>query len=144
MCSRIESPTRARRRATSSSRVTAARPGPGGGPFNTARTIGRLGLAPAFLGRLSQDSFGDQLRARLDEDGVTLAVPQPADVPTTLAIVDIDAAGAPPDPLYPAGTPAAPPEDPLLTPPPPPGPPPPGPRAPWPWSWNPSRPASSA
>ena len=29
------------------------RPRPGGGPFNTARTIGRLGLAPAFLGRCS-------------------------------------------------------------------------------------------
>jgi fructokinase len=45
---------------------------PGGGPFNTARTIGRLGLAPAFLGRLSQDSFGRTLRARLDRDGVAL------------------------------------------------------------------------
>src|SRR5262249_62081895 len=98
MCSRIESPTRARRRATSSSMVTAARPRPGGGPFNTARTIGRLGLAPAFLGRLSQDSFGDQLRARLDEDGVTLAVPQPAGVPTPLAIVDSAPAGGAPHP----------------------------------------------
>src|SRR5262249_57342267 len=128
MCSRIESPTRARRRATSSSRVTAARPGPGGGPFNTARTIGRLGLAPAFLGRLSQDSFGDQLRARLDEDGVTLAVPQPADVPTTLAIVDIDAAGAPPYRFYLAGPPAPALEYPLLPPAPPAGTPAPRPR----------------
>ncbi len=44
---------------------------PGGGPFNTARTIGRLGLAPAFLGRLSSDRFGRLLRASLDQDGVT-------------------------------------------------------------------------
>jgi fructokinase len=91
------------------------RPRPGGGPFNTARTIGRLGLAPAFLGRLSRDSFGDQLRARLDEDGVTLAVPHPADVPTTLAIVDVDAAGAPRYRFYLAGTSAAALEYPLLT-----------------------------
>jgi len=37
---------------------------PGGGPFNTARTLGRLGRSPAFLGRLSQDGFGDHLRDR--------------------------------------------------------------------------------
>ena len=77
---------------------------PGGGPFNTARTIGRLGLAPAFLGRLAQDSFGRLLRARLQQDGVTLAVPEPADVPTTLAAVDVDAGGAPRYRFYLAGT----------------------------------------
>ena len=91
------------------------RPRPGGGPFNTARTIGRLGLAPAFLGRLSQDSFGRQLRARLDQDGVTLAVPQLADAPTTLAVVDVDAAGAPRYRFYLAGTSSAALEYPLLT-----------------------------
>ena len=91
------------------------RPRPGGGPFNTARTIGRLGLAPAFLGRLSQDSFGHQLRTRLDQDGVTLAVPQLADAPTTLAVVDIDAAGAPRYRFYLAGTSSGALEYPLLT-----------------------------
>jgi fructokinase len=80
------------------------RPRPGGGPFNTARTIGRLGLTPAFLGRLSADSFGYQLRTRLDQDGVTLAVPQPTDAPTTLAVVDLDASGAPRYRFYLAGT----------------------------------------
>jgi fructokinase len=77
---------------------------PGGGPFNTARTIGRLGLAPIFLGRLSQDGFGDLLRASLDRDGVTLAMPQPASAPTTLAVVDVDPAGAPRYRFYLAGT----------------------------------------
>src|SRR5258708_2024046 len=48
---------------------------PGGGPFNTARTIGRLGMAPVFLGRLSCDGFGRLLRASLERDGVTLAIP---------------------------------------------------------------------
>src|SRR5260370_20200704 len=66
---------------------------PGGGPFNTARTMGRLGLAPAFLGRLSQDGFGRMLRASLDRDGVTLGVPQLTDAPTTRAAVDVDPSG---------------------------------------------------
>ena len=91
------------------------RPRPGGGPFNTARTIGRLGLAPAFLGRLSQDSFGRQLRTRLDQDGVMLAVPQLADAPTTLAVVDLDAAGAPRYRFDLAGTSSGALEYPLLT-----------------------------
>jgi fructokinase len=68
---------------------------PGGAPFNTARTIGRLGLSPAFLGRLSGDGFGRLLRSTLDSDGVTLAVPEPAGLPTTLALVDVDPAGVP-------------------------------------------------
>jgi fructokinase len=88
---------------------------PGGGPFNTARTVGRLGLAPAFLGRLSQDSFGRLLRASLDSDGVTLAVPEPADVPTTLAAVDVDAGGAPRYRFYLAGTSACALDYPLLS-----------------------------
>ena len=36
---------------------------PGGAGFNTARTIGRLGAAPAFLDRLSGDGFGRLLRS---------------------------------------------------------------------------------
>jgi fructokinase len=76
----------------------------GGGPFNTARTVGRLGLAPAFLGRLSRDSFGARLRASLGRDGVTLAVPQLTGAPTTLAIADVDADGVARYHFYLAGT----------------------------------------
>lgn len=77
---------------------------PGGGPSNAARTIGRLGLAPAFLGRLSLDRFGRQLRASLEQDGVTLAVPHLVDAPTTLAVVDVDSGGLPRYRFYLAGT----------------------------------------
>ena len=35
---------------------------PGGGPFNTARTIGRLDAEVAYLGCLSSDRFGSVLR----------------------------------------------------------------------------------
>jgi fructokinase len=66
---------------------------PGGGPFNTARTIGRLGLAPVFLGRLSADTFGCLLRDRLGQDGVTLGVPEACAAPTTLAAVDVGPGG---------------------------------------------------
>jgi fructokinase len=77
---------------------------PGGGPFNTARTIGRLGLAPVFLGRLSQDRFGTLLRASLDRDGVAQGVPQLTGAPTTLATVDVDSGGAARYHFYLAGT----------------------------------------
>jgi fructokinase len=77
---------------------------PGGGPFNVARAIGRLGLAPAFLGRLSGDGFGRMLRASLDRDGVSAAIPGPAGAPTTLAVVDIEAGGAARYRFYLSGT----------------------------------------
>ena len=80
---------------------------PGGGPFNTARAIGRLGLAVAFLGRLSTDRFGRQLQASLDADGVTLALPGLTDAPTTLAVVDVDHVGSPRYRFYTGGTSAA-------------------------------------
>ena len=51
----------------------------GGGPFTTARTIGRLGVPVAFLGRLSADGFGRAMAARLAADGVMLACPRPGD-----------------------------------------------------------------
>ena len=35
---------------------------PGGGPYNTARTIARLGQPVTFLGRISSDRFGRDLR----------------------------------------------------------------------------------
>ena len=59
---------------------------PGGGPFNTARTIGRLGGQVAFLGRLSNDRFGGVLRDGPTESDVDLSLVEPTDAPTTLAI----------------------------------------------------------
>jgi fructokinase len=79
----------------------------GGGPFNTARTIGRLGLAPAFLGRLSADTFGGLLRDRLGQDGVTLGVPEEAGAPTTLAAVDVGPGGVAEYHFYLTGTSSA-------------------------------------
>ena len=67
---------------------------PGGGPFNTARTIARLGVRVGFLGRLSDDRFGRTLRAALADDGVDLSLIESTTAPTTLAIAELDDAGA--------------------------------------------------
>jgi fructokinase len=79
----------------------------GGGPFNTARTVGRLGLSPAFLGRLSEDSFGARLRDSLRQDGITLAVPELTRAPTTLALVEVGDRGVPRYSFYLADTSAS-------------------------------------
>jgi fructokinase len=63
---------------------------PGGGPFNTARTIGRLAQPVAYLGRLSTDRFGRRLEALLADDGVELGCVVHTDDPTTLALADVD------------------------------------------------------
>jgi fructokinase len=73
------------------SRTLAAHPG--GGPFNTARALGRLGLSVAYLGRLSNDRFGDRLAALLAGDGVLLDAVVRTDDPTTLALAEVGAGG---------------------------------------------------
>ena len=67
---------------------------PGGAGLNVARTIARLGGDCRYLGKLSDDGFGDQLRCSLEEAGVRIAVPDPTPAPTTLAIARLDALGA--------------------------------------------------
>jgi fructokinase len=66
---------------------------PGGGPFNAARMVARLGTRCRFLGRLSDDGLGARLRAALQADGVEVVAGDPVDAPTTLAIAEVDAAG---------------------------------------------------
>jgi fructokinase len=66
---------------------------PGGGPFNTARTIARLGADVAFLGRLSTDVAGERLRAALTADGVALDHVVATADPTTTAIATLDHSG---------------------------------------------------
>jgi fructokinase len=67
---------------------------PGGGPFNTARTIGRLGLDVSFLGGISNDQFGRRLAGELEADGVDLRWALRTNSPTTLAIAELDEDGS--------------------------------------------------
>ena len=77
---------------------------PGGGPFNTARSLSRLEQDVLYLGRISDDRFGTQLRAELAGDGVRLdAVVETSD-PTTLALAEIDAEGVASYRFYTEGT----------------------------------------
>jgi fructokinase len=61
-------------------------PSPGGGPYNTARALGRLGASVSFLGRLSDDDFGSMLANVLAESGVSLEYTQRGPEPSALAI----------------------------------------------------------
>lgn len=62
-------------------------PYPGGGPYNTAVALGRLGVPVGFLGRLSHDPFGRLLEARLAESGVDRRYVLHGPAPTPLALV---------------------------------------------------------
>jgi fructokinase len=77
---------------------------PGGGPYNVARTLGRLGQSVAFLGRLSTDRFGSILRAGLTAENVELGFAVATDAPTLLAVAELDAGGAATYHFYAGGT----------------------------------------
>jgi fructokinase len=66
---------------------------PGGGPFTTARALARLGVPAQFLGHLSRDAFGEELRELLVADGADLAITSFGPEPTTLAIAEVNAEG---------------------------------------------------
>jgi fructokinase len=80
---------------------------PGGGPYNAARTLSRLGVPAAFLGRLAEDGFGRLLHDRLAAEGVTLGLPAPSGRPSTLAVATLDQAGVAEYAFYLDGTAAA-------------------------------------
>jgi fructokinase len=69
------------------------RAAPGGGPFNTARALARLGVPTGFLGRLSEDVFGRQLASLLGSEGASLELASIGPEPTTIAIADVDDEG---------------------------------------------------
>jgi fructokinase len=60
---------------------------PGGSPFNVAVGLTRLGLDASFAGRLSNDTHGRMLAARLADEGVRDAFVQRGLEPTPLAVV---------------------------------------------------------
>ena len=66
----------------------------GGGPFNLARTVARLGVPCSFGGGVSDDAFGRRIAALLADDGVGTPVSTRLGLPTTLALAELDAGGA--------------------------------------------------
>jgi len=69
------------------------RAAPGGGPFNTARALARLGVPTAFLGHLSRDKFGRELADLLVADGASLEMATIGAEPTTIALADVGSEG---------------------------------------------------
>ncbi|HEY5435816.1 MAG TPA: carbohydrate kinase [Candidatus Limnocylindrales bacterium] len=76
----------------------------GGGPYNAARAVARLGVPCAWIGGLSGDRFGRVLEAGLAADGVSLDLAQRTDLPTTLALAELDEHGAAAYRFYTEGT----------------------------------------
>lgn len=66
----------------------------GGSPWNLARALGRLGCPVRYLNPLSTDEFGSQLAAALAQSQVQCVGGRSA-LPTSLAVVKIDARGQP-------------------------------------------------
>ncbi len=63
---------------------------PGGGPFNTAVALGRLGVPTSFCSRLSTDGFGRLLRERLSAAQVAERHLVDTTDPTSLAVVTLN------------------------------------------------------
>ena len=61
---------------------------PGGGPFNTAIALGRLGVPVAYLGTLSRDDYGGVLAELLADASVDLSLVRATDAPTPVAVVN--------------------------------------------------------
>jgi fructokinase len=65
----------------------------GGGPFNSARTMARLGADVSFCGTVSTDPHGQMLVQRLVDDGVDLSLTRRSDLPTPTATAVLDDRG---------------------------------------------------
>lgn len=84
--------------------LAALRPALGGGPFNTAVALGRLGSPTAFCSRISYDAFGEALLDRLRDSGVDVSAVQRGPEPTTLAVATLDGNGSAAYSFYVEGT----------------------------------------
>ena len=64
-----------------------------GGPMNSAVALAELGSRVEFLGRMSTDRFGAQLKGHLTDAGVGLELATFVDDPTSIAVVTLDEQG---------------------------------------------------
>jgi fructokinase len=64
-----------------------------GGPMNSAVALGKLGCDTHFLGRISRDAFGRQLRQHILEANVKLDVATESSQATSIAVVSLDEQG---------------------------------------------------
>ncbi|MFI6104936.1 carbohydrate kinase [Streptomyces sp. NPDC051310] len=84
--------------------VPALVPRRGGGPYNTAVALGRLGAEAVFCSRISTDAFGEALLDGLRSAGVATDLVQRGPEPTTLAVATVAADGSARYGFYAQGT----------------------------------------
>jgi fructokinase len=84
--------------------LSALTPALGGGPYNTAVALGRLGSPAAFCSRVSHDAFGEALLDGLRRAGVDVTAVQRGPEPTTLAVATIGDGGSAAYSFYVDGT----------------------------------------
>ncbi|MFJ5777151.1 carbohydrate kinase [Streptomyces sp. NPDC093094] len=84
--------------------LAALKPALGGGPYNTAVALGRLGSPTAFSSRTSRDAFGDALLDGLRRAGVDVSAVRRGPEPTTLAVATIGEGGSAAYSFYVDGT----------------------------------------
>ncbi|MEU0598682.1 carbohydrate kinase [Streptomyces sp. NPDC006393] len=80
------------------------KPALGGGPYNTAVALGRLGSPTAFCSRTSNDAFGQALLDGLRRAGVDVSGVQRGGEPTTLAVATVGTDGSAAYSFYVDGT----------------------------------------
>lgn len=78
----------------------AYRPHLGGSPYNVAIGLARQEVPVSYLSCLSDDRFGDELKASLDQAGVQLPLRRRSLWPTSLALVTVNEVGLPSYRLY--------------------------------------------
>ncbi|MFJ9561863.1 carbohydrate kinase [Streptomyces fuscichromogenes] len=84
--------------------LAALQPALGGGPYNTAVALGRLGSPTAFCSRVSADAFGTALLDGLRQAGVDVSLVERGPEPTTLAAATIGPQGSASYSFYVEGT----------------------------------------
>src|SRR5688572_804485 len=84
--------------------LTPLAPKLGGGPYNVAVALGRLGVRTGFLSRVSTDHFGEQLIKRLHASEVETSLVQRGPENTTLAVVGLGDDGSARYSFYVEGT----------------------------------------
>ena len=77
---------------------------PGGGPYNVAIGLARLGHDVTLMARLADTAFGRILRDHARAEGVDLTAAPSAAEPATLAVVSLDASAAASYDFYLVGT----------------------------------------
>ncbi|MGC5248775.1 carbohydrate kinase family protein [Gordonia sp. DT219] len=73
--------------------LPALQPALGGGPFNVAITLGRLGSAVSFCSAVSTDDYGEAIVSALRHSGVGSTLVQRRGEPTSLALATIGTDG---------------------------------------------------